>query len=514
MKHLLIYILILCLGAAMINPMHVSAQVDPNSIHLNADQIKELEKKANKGDYMTILTVGVGYCMGFYGMPVDMKRGMEFLKKGCEIGEKTGDATGMALYSAMLLEHPECSNKADEEVLFWATRGKLLNNMTCVSVLGQYFLKKGKIYDALTNLNQAALSGDVLSISKLSYLYLGNEGVDSNYEMAFKWASEGAALNNPDCLLNLANIYYYGLGRERDIDKSIVYAEKAMDNGADCAYLFIDACMNSTNPDYNIKGFELLKNRKGDDNPAIWYSLGMCYEKGIGTPVDEDKAMQWYGLASMAGHQDASAIVAEARLYGKMGMEKDEDAALEKLMELEENSNFLSCGILMNWCWRNSKGSDVIKHLMIMLDKCDTDWKNQCDKATVLFNIGIAYSVQEMGIMDMDESLKWFNMIKESDNPSIYHSVQGMIHYDKDFGIRDYEVALKHYRKLIEISDDPVALYSAYRCLSAAYRYGRGVEPDEELADRYLKKAESYDGSLVIGKDRTSDMMRRVLSED
>lgn len=79
-----------------------------------------------------------------------------------------------------------------------------------------------------------------------------------------------------------------------------------------------------------------------------------------------------------------------------------------------------------------------------------------------------------------------------------------MLYYSKDTPFFDYKKAVENaelFDRWISYSGDTTAKGDIYRLLAACYRFGRGVEADEEKADRYSAMAADYgdeDSATVI----------------
>lgn len=66
----------------------------------------------------------------------------------------------------------------------------------------------------------------------------------------------------------------------------------------------------------------------GEGNMYSQYSIGLCYQKGLGVPQDDDQAISWFKQASENGNPQAAYILAESYVEGN-GVRKDIDQALK-----------------------------------------------------------------------------------------------------------------------------------------------------------------------------------------
>ncbi|MDB6137040.1 MAG: hypothetical protein JWO94_112 [Verrucomicrobiaceae bacterium] len=79
----------------------------------------------------------------------------------------------------------------------------------------------------------AAVAGDARVFSKLAFLYIagGEYGVEPNQETACKWFAQGAVLDDPVCLHNLAILYMRGEGVPMNHTHALVLWRSAAEQG-------------------------------------------------------------------------------------------------------------------------------------------------------------------------------------------------------------------------------------------------------------------------------------------
>ena len=106
-------------------------------------------------------------------------------------------------------------------------------------------------------ITRQAEEGDVNAQLTLGYMYLyGEEGVEIDYNKAFRYYSMAAAQNDSVAVNNLGSLYYSGIGTEKDYLKAATLFDRAAKPplSVDCYQLFVDC----------IRGYGLECEWKGD----------------------------------------------------------------------------------------------------------------------------------------------------------------------------------------------------------------------------------------------------------
>lgn len=65
-----------------------------------------------------------------------------------------------------------------------------------------------------------------------------------------------------------------------------------------------------------------------EGNMYSQYSIGLCYQKGLGVPQDDEQAINWFKMSSESGNPQAAYLLAECYLEGNC-VRKDVDQALK-----------------------------------------------------------------------------------------------------------------------------------------------------------------------------------------
>lgn len=137
---------------------------------------------------------------------------------------------------------------------------------------------------------QAARLGDSYSQTELAYFYMGNEGVECDYQKGYYWATKASG-KSTEANYYLAVCYHYGYGVGGNGLSAL-----------NCYMTFLDG---------NVPDSEYLKGLKS----RAKYQIGCLYRDGKCGPVDLIKALEWFELAQQTGFEGAQDAAKEVRDY-------------------------------------------------------------------------------------------------------------------------------------------------------------------------------------------------------
>lgn len=471
-------------------------------MYVDKKQLKEWMKAAQSGDFQSQgILMGI-YYNGTANIPQDIREAAKWLKKMVETGLKSGDASFVPAYCGLLMEYRDkfTNMDVDTEIQTMLGRGLLTNNALCYTTMGTFQEEKGRRTEAKKYYAHAANMGESLALSKMAeYEFDGN-----NYPEAFEYAKKAAEMGNPGAMDILCILYHHGQGTPIDYDKAAEWGEKAIRNGmGNCAGYFVDACLKSDSYSTQKKGFDLIQenlyNASGDVDANNGYVLATFYENGKGTPQDKNRAFSLYRQSAEKGHTDSKIKVAESYLYGENGQPADEQKALAILDELSEAGNIDAILTKYTYWFGKEDGKKCIE-IMDWIDKHGLTKNLYEDKKGYYRDMANLYGGKQYSVYDPMKAREYLEKIPEDFSDPTYHLAQGDLLSQKQYGCINYEKSVAHYRKVLELTQDPSARYQAYLALSKAYRFGRGVEKDELKADEMLHNAEKYDGQAFDGR--------------
>ena len=148
-----------------------------------------------------------------------------------------------------------------------------------------------------------------------------------------------------DGLYEIGNMYFFGEGARKNIDKSIEWFSKAADYGN------VDAMMDLADMFYKggivarnyRKSIEWYKIAAANGNTKAMYNLGSMYCEGIGVEQDYEEAAKWWRQAADNGNVKAMYNLGSMFYYG-IGTDENHSRAVEwyrkAASEGDENANY------------------------------------------------------------------------------------------------------------------------------------------------------------------------------
>ncbi|RUS57222.1 hypothetical protein QI30_06475 [Kurthia sp. 3B1D] len=159
------------------------------------------------------------------------------------------------------------------------------------------------IEKAFSYYEYAAKAGLADAMNNYADMYFRGETVPQNDEIAYHWFSKAAMLGVSESMFTLGYMFENGVGVELDEETSLYWFEQAANNGDLYAA--------------NYLGHKAMQ-RAAFDEAFIWYlqaatgqdvegeyNVGFCYEEGIGTMQNLQKAKYWYQRAALQGDTQA-----------------------------------------------------------------------------------------------------------------------------------------------------------------------------------------------------------------
>lgn len=136
--------------------------------------------------------------------------------------------------------------------------GKTLSYGLSVGWFGERDQKTSLII--LWNLVERGYPG---AMNDIGFAYMHGSGLRKSMRWAIYWFEKSAQRGCPDAMGNLADIYLFSNGKYQNIERGLLYA---------------------------FMGADL-------DNEMAMNELGLCYEDGIGMPIDYVNAFKWFSKA-------------------------------------------------------------------------------------------------------------------------------------------------------------------------------------------------------------------------
>ena len=168
-------------------------------------------------------------------------------------------------------------------------------------------------------ITRQAEEGDVNAQLTLGYMYLyGEEGVEVDYDKAFRYYSMAAAQRDNVAINNLGSLYYSGIGTDKDYQKAAtLFNEAAKLGNVEAAVNLGFIYLSGNNVGKNSHAaMELFKKAADKGNPTAKFMLGYAYYKGFVYPQDYGKAVKLIRDAADAELSEAQYVLAVMYLNG------------------------------------------------------------------------------------------------------------------------------------------------------------------------------------------------------
>lgn len=238
--------------------------------------------------------------------------------------------------------------------------------------------------------------------------------------------------------------------------------------------------------EYNI-AFSYFKKAAKQGFVLSQINLALCYSEGWGTEQDFLKAEYWYKKAIESGDRK-NAPLNLGQLYIFQLPKYDE--AIKYLKDLAEQGDILAqCNIGCAYL-RLKKYDDALY------------WEEKAANAgdhLAENNLGIWYLKGLFGfIVDYDKAIYWNERAAKAGKKTAQHNLRiaqfkkGEILYNSS----KFKEAFTLFMEAANNTDNPIP--GAFRQLSACYRYGKGVEKNEQTAQFYWDEAIKYNDEIAM----------------
>ncbi|UZO03368.1 uncharacterized protein OCT59_023775 [Rhizophagus irregularis] len=194
---------------------------------------------------------------------------------------------------------------------------------------------------------KAAELGNSSGIYNVGYCYMKGYGTKTDGKKAFESYQKIANLGNAFGMNNLGYCYENGIGT--DIDKQKVFGiyQKAADLGNLFGINNLGLVMRMENGIGNMKNaFELYQKAADLGNSFGINNLGRCYENGIGTDIDKEKALELYRKAADLGNLLGVNNVGRCYKNG-IGTDVDMKKAIESYLKAADSKYALGLLLLL-----------------------------------------------------------------------------------------------------------------------------------------------------------------------
>lgn len=175
---------------------------------------------------------------------------------------------------------------------------------------------------------EAARKGYAPARNYLGFRYYTGEGVNKNVDSAIYWINLAANEGDITAAANLGYLLTEGEEIPRDTVRALYWLEKASRGGVvEAEMKFVDLMrpqwqelpadsalslgIDFYSKNTVIAGFTLIEIASNAEIPQALALLGDAYSKGLGTPYDHHKSIEYFSKAAHAGNPSAQFILAE-----------------------------------------------------------------------------------------------------------------------------------------------------------------------------------------------------------
>lgn len=302
-----------------------------------------------------------------------------------------------------------------------------------------------KIYDKLNmNDKKEKMENEIKemysTINKARAYYQENK-----YEDAFEWLNKAAEEGNLNAMYDLGNMYFYGIGVEKDYEKS----------------------------------FKWYKQAAEDKHIDAEFKLGLMYMSGYGIEENFYKACWWITKAAKHGESEAQFLLAKLYNDGEIpgGDKKD---AIKWCRKAAEQGNEEAQALLDIICLSDDSDSTQNVEDEFGLLKCSAE-QGDVDAE---FSLGLMYYYGQGFEENNDEAFKWLKMAAEQGKREAQYLLAIM--YSNGYGTeKDNDEALKWFKKAAEQGEREAQFE-----LGRMYiKYGKGTQEDYKEGFRWTAAA-------------------------
>lgn len=377
--------------------------------------------------------------------------------------------------------------------------------------------------------NVAAKGVDAMAIVSLGSCYDRADGIDRNTDRAFELFKQAAQLGDFLALYNLGYYYFKGISTnqnyvnaESNLLEAIQKNPKFMPAFQILAQIY-DKGGFGLDINYS-KAFEMYSRASECGDKIADFNIASYYKRGLinGVP-DYKKSLEYYlkakeyweahiKPAGLVAHQ-----IAEFYLYG-FGMEPDLDKAILYLKESIDKGFFEAYMNLATAYHEKEDFKNAFQSLLLGYEKgvmqvCNNlgdcyyygrGTEKSFEKAYEVFMKGAENSplckYRQSELLRKGEGVaqntnQALSLLREAAETGLGRAQYrlGCDLYEGTLVSRDYYMAISLLKKAL---DDKYIIDQVkgdiYRKLSICYRFGRGVETDEDKANEYNQRAASY----------------------
>ena len=370
----------------------------------------------------------------------------------------------------------DTSGSNDEIRFVWEAVDKIRQSAENGFAKGMMFLGIYCLYEeknaseALKWMNKAACLDDSDAMCWLGDFYFeGRNGIEKNDQTAFGWYLKSSQLGNKRARYELANMYYDGIGTDKDAGKAIeLYSKNAEEGHCDSMVLLGDIFSKGEfeNVEKSSEWYEKAAKTGSADG---MFQVAMSYYYGRRVERDVAKAAEWLEKSSSKGSSEAKRWLGNIKLYE--GKDSEALSLYNDSAKCGNTEAMVDAGVCYFYGWGVEK--NVVEAINLYRKAADAG------NANAMNLLGIAYGFtgsasDEKGdvfksILDVSK-MKAFGIASDLPNNATFIRLKGT-HIKSGNVHQDLAEAAELFKKSADAGSERGAFYSAL-----CYEFGIGVE--------------------------------------
>ncbi len=327
--------------------------------------IKELLACEKKSQYSRCFEAENAVLLGMaYELGIETEKDLKKAEFYYTVGKHKGSVDAKYLYAALMIESDKSGRKKYlQEMEEAAEEGSVL----AMTYLGDNIydgkwglpVNKDKAYEWW---RKAADKGEPAAMYFMSYGYQYGECFEKDYGLSLMYALSSSEYLFPRAFRTLGRAYENGRFVDKDLDKALVYFEKAVSLGDYLSLCYIGGIYYWDKEEYD-KAWEYYCRaekvaEEGKTKSGLPYRRkGLCYYYGKGVEMDEHKAIEYLFKAVKRNHPYTKKTIAKDIAVSET------ISIYEKLKYLRE-ACFYQCAeaeLRMIFCLRKEENPDLEK---------------------------------------------------------------------------------------------------------------------------------------------------------
>ena len=463
----------------------------------NANVVRELRQRADKGDSHAQEALGSAFLYGSLGVTTNMTKAVKWYRKAAEQGSALAQSNLGVCYA-----NGQGVAKDAVEAVKWYRKAAEQNDVVAQFNLGFcYTSGEGVAKDygeAVKWLTRAAVGGNIQAQLELANIYqYGDGGVATNMTEVVKWLTKAAEGGLSSAQLELAEDYEFGRGVATNMNEAVKWYRKAAEQNygeaqTGLGLLYYEG--RGVSQDYG-EALKWWRKAAEQGHPYAQFCLARAYEQGFGgLSVDLAEAVKWLRKAADKGFQKAQVRLGEMFVKSKPGI-SFEEAERWFRMAAEHGSVTAQRGLGIMYGDRGYRALDEVK----MQLRAEGVKNAEIVPEKNIQDLAWAKLPRE-AVQDFKEAAKWYQKAAERGDPSA-QCFLGALNRDGMGVSRDLREAVKWFRRSAN-QGDWIAQYNLGHC----YERGEGVPQDFIEAYKWYNLDSAASGTGET-RDRLAEKM-------